>query len=158
MRAARPALMIRGMNMKLMTVLAVASLAIAGVACSESKAKPASDATEAMKVEADSGSGGTDAGTCTSQVLGASCNVLYDPSTACGACVSQNCCTKVEACFASLECSGLVQCLSQNCASASDPNACAQQQCGACLTDEGLATYNTMAQCFVDSCAAPCGY
>jgi len=51
--------MIRGMNMKLMTVLAVASLAIAGVACSESKAKPASDATEAMKVEADSGSGGT---------------------------------------------------------------------------------------------------
>ena len=42
--------MIRGMNMKLMTVLAVASLAIAGVACSESKAKPASDATEAMKV------------------------------------------------------------------------------------------------------------
>ena len=72
--------------------------------------------------------------------------------------MSQNCCTKVEACFASLECSGLVQCLSQNCASASDPNACAQQQCGACLTDEGLATYNTMAQCFVDSCAAPCGY
>jgi len=51
--------MIRGMNMKLMTVLAVASLAIAGVACSESKAKPASDASDAMTVEADSSSSGT---------------------------------------------------------------------------------------------------
>ncbi|MEZ5946682.1 MAG: hypothetical protein R3C13_03840 [Hyphomonas sp.] len=42
--------------MKLMTVFAVASLAIAGVACSESKSKPAAEAADAMTVEsADAG-------------------------------------------------------------------------------------------------------
>ena len=43
--------------MKLMTALAVASLAIAGVACSESKTKSASEATDTVAVDA--GTGGT---------------------------------------------------------------------------------------------------
>ena len=38
--------------MKLMTVLAVASLAIAGVACSESKSKTASESADTVAVEA----------------------------------------------------------------------------------------------------------
>ena len=45
---------IRGMNMKIMTVLAVASLAISGAACSESKTKTSPDA-----VAVDSAAGGT---------------------------------------------------------------------------------------------------
>ena len=43
--------------MKLMTVLAVASLAIAGVACSESKTKSASEGPDKVAVE--TGTGGT---------------------------------------------------------------------------------------------------
>jgi hypothetical protein len=45
------------MNMKLMTAFAVASLAIAGVACSESKTTSSSEATDKVAVEA--GTGGT---------------------------------------------------------------------------------------------------
>ena len=48
---------IRDMNMKLMTVLAVASLSIAGVACSESKTK--ASAENADKVAVENSSGGT---------------------------------------------------------------------------------------------------
>lgn len=48
---------IRRMNMKLMTVLAVASLAVAGVACSESKTKSAPENAEPVAV--DTAPGGT---------------------------------------------------------------------------------------------------
>ena len=46
---------IRGMNMKLMTVLAVASVAFAGVACSESQTKASSESPDQVAVEAPSG-------------------------------------------------------------------------------------------------------
>lgn len=68
--------MIRGMNMKLMTVLAVASLAIAGVACSESKTKPAAEAADTLTV--DDSAGGTlnlSLGTSSEEVAGGSLNL-----------------------------------------------------------------------------------
>jgi len=46
---------IRDMNMKLMTVLAVASVAFAGAACSESTTKASSENTDQVAVEAPSG-------------------------------------------------------------------------------------------------------
>ncbi len=46
---------IRGMNMKIMTVLAVASLSIAGVACSEAKVKASPESTDTVAVESSTG-------------------------------------------------------------------------------------------------------
>lgn len=46
---------IRHMNMKLMTVFAVASLAIAGVACSELNSKASTESTDTVAVEAETG-------------------------------------------------------------------------------------------------------
>lgn len=46
---------IRGMNMKLMTVLAVASAAFAGVACSESSTKASSEPTDKVAVQEPAG-------------------------------------------------------------------------------------------------------
>ena len=46
---------IRGMNMKIMTVLAVASLAIAGAACSESQTKASPESTDKVAVEPEAG-------------------------------------------------------------------------------------------------------
>ena len=48
---------IGAMNMRIMTVLAVASLAFAGAACSESKTKASTESTDT--VTADAGAGGT---------------------------------------------------------------------------------------------------
>lgn len=46
---------IRGMNMKLMTVLAVASVAFAGVACSESTTKASPETTDKVAVQEPAG-------------------------------------------------------------------------------------------------------
>lgn len=46
---------IRAMNMKLMTVLAVASAAFAGVACSESNSKASSETTDKVAVQEPAG-------------------------------------------------------------------------------------------------------
>ena len=46
---------IRGMNMKLMTVLAVASVAFAGVACSESNTKASSEPADQVAVQEPAG-------------------------------------------------------------------------------------------------------
>ena len=48
---------IRGMNMKITTVLAISALALAGSACSESKTKTSPESADTVAV--DSGSGGT---------------------------------------------------------------------------------------------------
>ena len=55
MQAASLRDMIRGMNMKLMTVLAVASVAFAGVACSESNTNDSSKSTDTVAVQEPSG-------------------------------------------------------------------------------------------------------
>ena len=72
----------------------------------------------------------------------------------CDPCLAASCCSQVDACNANASCTGLLACLSQNCASNPDINACAQQYCG--QYSGGVTDYNAVGMCAQSSCAGKC--
>jgi hypothetical protein len=99
------------------------------------------------------GTGGT--GTCQPTAVGGTCTDV-DQGDACSACMISNCCTPITTCLNTNDCAGLWECIGANCSTASDPNTCIQQTCGACLTQTGVDTYNAMGQCLQDYCTTDC--
>src|SRR5690606_37360247 len=99
------------------------------------------------------GSGG--GGICTTTALGVTCMQVSLGDPTCDGCMQSQCCNQVNACFADQNCAGLVECLSANCAGASDVAACAQQYCASC--EPGVTAFNQIASCLQAYCSTECG-
>ncbi|MCC6214345.1 MAG: hypothetical protein IT376_05720 [Polyangiaceae bacterium] len=104
------------------------------------------------------GATGTGGGTgCPAGPVGAQCQQIGTGNATCDTCMQTNCCNETNACFADTGCAGFNQCLTDNCASASDIQQCAQTACAACLTQPVVDLFNAVGACVQANCATECG-
>ena len=103
-----------------------------------------------------SGGTGGDSANCTSSTQGATCNDVWDTTTACGTCIVSKCCSQTNACFATKECSGFFECIIDNCATATDIQTCASQYCSDCATTQSINLFNAVNTCVDQMCGTEC--
>lgn len=97
------------------------------------------------------GTGGVGGGTGGSS----NCGDLALTDPACQSCMDSYCCTEMAACDSTSQCYGLLGCIQQNCATATDVGACAEQYCSAYA--DGVTAYNAVNMCLENNCLSACG-
>ena len=81
------------------------------------------------------------------------CGIAFDPTDPpCDSCATMNCCNELKACGPGTVCNQLISCLSQNCSTATDIQACMSQYCSS--YQSGLTVYQAAIECVCSSCTA----
>jgi len=104
-----------------------------------------------------SGGGGTGgSSSCNSTTQGMACTAVWVTTKPCGACIASKCCTETNACFATVECSGLFECVATNCLNATDVNTCIASYCPGCATSASVTAFDAVNACADTLCQTEC--
>jgi hypothetical protein len=102
------------------------------------------------------GSGGADAG-CQYDFVGGNCALIQSGISDCDSCVQSKCCTPFDSCMADQGCASFLECVETVCATATDLQKCASDNCAQCAgSNNSIDLYNAIPTCLSANCSSQC--